>query len=221
MQKNNPTTDVSEQIIDLIRRNRISTTEVADCMNKTGHIPNVTPLTAGKHKVGRVFWGYCYNESNWAIHDQLRSFPEGYILVADAIDCDGRALFGSLVSKFLMLYRQAGAIVVNGTLRDTPHLIKEQWPVWCAGVTPIGCFNRKDGAYLPQDREQERRSFYEDALAVCDDSGVVIIGKQWQNEEFLEKLHFIEEQEDTWFDCIDRLKWDTFDTVCLKKYLEK
>ena len=31
---------------------------------------------------------------------------------------------------------------------------------------------------------------------------------------------FIEQQEDIWFDCLDRLKWDTFDIVCLKKYLE-
>jgi len=41
------------------------------------------------------------------------------------------------------------------------------------------------------------------------------------NEKFLQKLDWIEEQEDIWFDCIDRLKWDTFDTVCLKKYREK
>jgi hypothetical protein len=30
----------------------------------------------------------------------------------------------------------------------------------------------------------------------------------------------IEEQEDVWFNCIDRLKYSTFETVCLKKYEE-
>lgn len=39
-------------------------------------------------------------------------------------------------------------------------------------------------------------------------------------EDFLNKLHHIEEQEDTWFECIDHRKWDTYDTVCLKKYLQ-
>ena len=53
---------------------------------------------------------------------------------------------------------------------------------------------------------------------VCDDSGVVIIPKEQITEDMLQKLIAIEEQEDIWFDCIDRRKWDTFDTVCLKKY---
>ena len=38
--------------------------------------------------------------------------------------------------------------------------------------------------------------------------------------EFYKKLEWIEEQEDIWFDCIDRKKWNTFETVCLKKYEE-
>lgn len=213
--------DTSKRIIDLIRRNRISTTEVADCMDKTGLVPGVRAVTAHKHRVGPVFWAYGYNESNWAIHDQLREFPEGAVLIAEPVNCENRALFGSLVSKFLVLYRQASALVVKGPLRDMPHLIKEQWPVWCTGGTPIGCFNLEQNAYLPQDRMRQLRAPYEGALAVCDDSGVVVIPKERQTEEFLTSLSFIEEQEDIWFDCIDRRKWDTFDTVCLKKYREE
>jgi hypothetical protein len=34
------------------------------------------------------------------------------------------------------------------------------------------------------------------------------------------KLEWIEEQEDMWFDCVHRRKWSTYDTVCLKKYLQ-
>ena len=56
---------------------------------------------------------------------------------------------------------------------------------------------------------------------VCDDSGVVIIEKDNLTEKFYQKLEAIEEQEDIWFDCIDRRKWDTFDTVCLKKYRDE
>ena len=37
-------------------------------------------------------------------------------------------------------------------------------------------------------------------------------------ESFLGDLERIERQEDVWFDCIDFRKWDTYETVCLKKY---
>jgi len=36
----------------------------------------------------------------------------------------------------------------------------------------------------------------------------------------LKRLEFVEAQEDIWYECVDRRKWSTFDTVCLKKYLQ-
>lgn len=59
---------------------------------------------------------------------------------------------------------------------------------------------------------------YDGSIAVCDDTGVVIIPKELHTEEFLEKLDFIENQEDIWFECLDHKKWNTYDIVCLKKY---
>jgi len=209
---------ITKSIIEKIKRNRISTTEVADCMNKTGSLPEVYPLNYGHFRVGLVQWVYSYNESNWELHEQVKDAKEGHILLAEAFDCNGRALFGSLVSKYLLLYRQMAAIVVIGTLRDIPHLRKENWPIWTTGVTPIGCFNRKNETPFDQAIIKERNSKYNGAIAVCDDSGVIIIPKELHNQVFLEKLDRIEEQEDLWFDCIDRLKWDTYDTVCIKRY---
>ena len=55
---------------------------------------------------------------------------------------------------------------------------------------------------------------------VCDDSGVVMIPKDKIDEKLITKLEFIEYQEDIWFYCVDTLKMSTYDTVCLKKYLE-
>ncbi|MEE9215573.1 MAG: RraA family protein [Thermodesulfobacteriota bacterium] len=209
--------NISEQIIDKIKRNRISTTEIADCMNKSGNLPNVYTLNKGHFRVGRVFWAYAYNESNWGCHEQLRDVQEDQVVVVETFNCNQRAIFGSLVSKFLMLYRQACAIVVCGHMRDAPHLIKENWPIWLEGITPIGCFNKKNGK--PSDKKiKEKRKYFDGAVAVCDDSGVIIIPKKYHVKTFLDKLDLIEEQEDIWFDCIDRLKWDTFETVCLKKY---
>ncbi len=210
--------ELQARIIEQIRLNRISTTEIADCMNKSGAISGIRPLTAGHFRVGPVFFAYAYNQTNYELHEQLRELPYGHIVIAEALDCEQRALFGSLVSKYIMLYRKAEAIVTDGYLRDASRLIKERWPIWCKDVTPIGCFNRKSDTPAPEAWLQQRRELYEGAIAVCDDSGVVVIPQKLQTEEFLEKLAFIEKQEDIWFFCIDTLKWDTFRTVCKKEY---
>jgi regulator of RNase E activity RraA len=206
------------KVVDKIRRNRISTTEVADCLGKTGALEDVRPLTPGHHRVGPVFWVYAYNESNWELHEQVRAAPEGAVVVVETFQCGKRAVFGELVSKYLILYRQVAAIVACGLLRDTSNLLKERWPIWLEGSTPVGCFNRRNTVPLDAALAAQRSAHYRDAVAVCDDCGVVVITKEHISTDFLQALDRIEEQEDVWFDCIDRLKWDTFDTVCLRRY---
>jgi regulator of RNase E activity RraA len=209
---------IGERIIQKIRRNRISTTQVADCLDKSGVVEGVRALNPGHHRVGPVFWTYAYNESNWELHDQIREVPEGAVVLTETFSCNRRAVYGELVSKYLLLYRQAAALVVCGLIRDVANLIKERWPIWMEGITPIGCFNVRNSVLLEPALVNERRARYEGGIAVCDDTGVVVIARQHLNEAFLNKLDWIEEQEDVWFDCIDRLKWDTYETVCLKRY---
>lgn len=210
--------DVTDRIIDKIQRNRISTTEITDCLDKSGALPGVVALNRGHHRVGRVFWTYAYNESNWELHEQVRHVPDRSVVVTETFQCGDRAIYGSLVSKYMILYRQVAAVVACGKLRDAPHLIKENWPIWMEGLTPVGCFNRKNDAPLDPAIIEKRRAHYDGAIAVCDDTGVVIVPRQSLDEAFLERLDWIEQLEDIWFDCIDRRKWDTFDTVCLKRY---
>ena len=122
--------------------------------------------------------------------------------------------------KFILLYRGAQAIVMLGNARDANDLIKQNYSVWCEGFNPVGCFNRD--VPLTEEIKAEvhrKQALYDGAVAVCDDTGVVIIPKNQLTDDFLGKLHHIEAQEDIWFDCVDHRKWDTYDTVCLKKYL--
>lgn len=211
-----------DKIIDYIKRNRVSTTEVADALNKTGAIPNVQAINNGHFKVGNVFWGYACNETNWDVHEQIQEAKDGDVIFIDVFDCNDRAIFGELVSKYLLLYKQASAIVVNGNLRDAPRLLKENWAIWCKGFNPIGCHNKKNNNYSEEQLLKIgcSREKFSNAIAICDDCGVVIIPTQYHNEEFYKKLEFIEEQEDTWFECIDKYKMSTFETVCLKKYIK-
>lgn len=212
-------TDDKRKIIDFIKRNRVSSTEVSDCLGKTGAIPRVRPVNRGHFAVGNVFWCYAYGETNWHVHEQIQRASEGDVILTEVFDCADRSIFGDLVAKYLLLYRQASALVVAGNLRDAPRLIKENWPVWCEGFNPVGCTNAKLDHNLAQSIIADRQALYDGAIAVCDDTGVVIIPKEHHNDSFIEKLEFIETQEDIWYDCIDRRKWSTFDTICLKRYL--
>lgn len=212
---------MKERIIDYIKRNRVSTTEVADCLGKTGVLENVLPVNKGHFKVGNVKWVYAYKETNWDVHEQVVSTQENDIVFIDAIDCKHRAIIGELVAKYILLYRQAAAIVSNAKMRDAGALMRENYPIWSTGVTPVGCFNTKPEPPLDEVTEREHRNMYDGAIMVCDDCGVVLIPKELHTEEFLEKLVKIEEQEDIWFDRLDRKKESTFDIVCLKKYLNE
>jgi 4-hydroxy-4-methyl-2-oxoglutarate aldolase len=218
---NRDTNREKRSIIDYIKRNRVSSTEVADCLGKIGAIERVCALNRGHFKVGNVFWAFAYGGSNWSLHEQIQDVQENDVVFVEAIECGERAVFGDLVSKYLMLYRQASAIIVKGNMRDIPRLIKENWPIWCQGYNPIGCINDK----LPKDFNESllktQKQRYHGAIAVCDDTGAVIIPKECHNRVFLKKLEAIEAQEDAWYDAIDRKKMSTFEAVCLRRYLGK
>lgn len=212
---------MKKEIIDKINRNKISTTEVADCLNKSGVLKDTYAVNRGHFAVGNVKWVYAYDESNWDVHEQVREVNEGDIVFIEAFNCGERAIIGELVSKYILLYKQAKAVVCNANLRDANDLIKQNYPIWCKGFSPVGCFNRKNENPLSEDIIAKHKEKYDGSIAVCDDTGVVIIPKEFHTQEFLDKLDFIENQEDIWFECLDHRKWNTYDIVCLKKYLDE
>lgn len=211
--------EIQTKIIDFIRRNKVSTTEVADCLGKTGALKGIYPINRGHFKVGRVKWVYAYDNSNYPVHEQIIDTQEGDIVFIEAFDCGDRAIIGDLVSKYLLLYRQSQAIICNSYFRDAADLIKENYPIWCKGFNPVGCFNVRPSYDFPEDKKKEHAEKYEGSIAVCDDCGVVIIPKDEINHNFYQRLIAIEEQEDIWYDRLDHFKENTFEIVCLKKYL--
>lgn len=210
---------MTDQIIDYLRRNRVSTTEVADCLGKAGTLSGLMPCTTGYYRAGKIKWVYAYNETNWPLHEQIRDIEDGCIVFVDAYHCERRAILGQLISKYLLLYHQSEALIVQGQLRDAAEILREKWPIWCSGYTPIGCFNTKPDTEVDESWKKAHHRLYDGAIAVCDDCGVVVIPKADINEEFLSKLHHIEAQEDIWFDRLDHYKDSTFDIVCRKTYL--
>ena len=210
---------MKKKIINLIKDNRISTTEVADVLGKTGCIENILPINSMQFFVGETVFVYAFNNSNWEVHDQLHHLDlENKIVYVHGVNCD-RAIFGDLVSKYILLYKKAKAIVVNGKVRDAHTLIKERYPIWATGVSPIGCVNVKNDEPIDQTLYHSLKEKYDGGIIVCDDSGVVLIPKEKIEETLIEKLNFIEYQEDVWFFCLDTHKMSTFEIVCEKQYL--
>lgn len=212
--------NIKDKIIDYIKKNRVSTTEVADALGKTGAVEKVKPINKGHFKVGIIKWVFACDESNWTVHEQIKDIEESHIVFVDVFDCSGRAVFGELVSKYLLLYRQSEGIVVRGNMRDAASLLRQNWPIWCEGFNPVGCFNKEPSNIPDADALKQHRDEYDGAVAVCDDCGVVIIPKNQLNEDFLADLQKIENQEDIWFDRLDHYKENTFDIVCKKKYMD-
>ncbi|MBQ7504407.1 MAG: RraA family protein [Ruminococcus sp.] len=211
--------NIKDKIIDYIKKNRVSTTEVADALGKTGAVEKVKPINKGHFKVGIIKWVFACDESNWTVHEQIKDIEESHIVFVDVFGCGGRAVFGELVSKYLLLYRQSEGIVVRGNMRDAASLLRQNWPIWCEGFNPVGCFNTKPIALPDKALLEQYREKYDGSIAVCDDCGVVIIPKENITESFLKALYRIESQEDIWFDRLDHYKENTFDIVCDKKYL--
>ena len=215
-------TDLTEKCVELIRSNRISSTEVADALGKNGVIEKMIPINPGQHVAGRLHYIYAHNESNWSVHEQIKEVPKNIILYVDTFNCNNKAIFGDLVSKYLILYKGVKGIIVKGRMRDVPDLKKFNFPIWCYGPSPLECYNKKIKLNDNQKEEvQKNKKQIEGGIAVCDDSGCTIIPENEITERIYSRLELIELQEDIWSYCIDTLKWSTYDTVCLKKYLEK
>lgn len=208
-------------LISVIEKNRISSTEVADALDKTGVIPHLLPVNTNRHVAGRVHYVYAFDESNWPLHEQIQEIPEDCLLFVDSFNCNNKAIFGDLVSKYLILYKRVKGVVVNGYMRDIPDIKKYSFPIWCQGYTPLGCYN-KPVELSPETAAQveENRKRFQDGILVCDDSGCTLIEGRLINEDTYKRLELIELQEDIWSFCINTLKWSTYETVCLKNYFK-
>jgi regulator of RNase E activity RraA len=210
--------NLDSEIVELIRRNRISTTEIADALGKTGSLPGLLPLNSLKYAVGKVRLIEPMNDSNYILHKELEAVEPGEVIHIRPIGFSDVAVFGDLVAKYTLLYKQAAAIVVEGNVRDTARLVREQYPIWCMSSNPVGAVNFKTHSEETQVGSEQSR--INGGIAVCDEGGVVIIPPNLIDSNLSKKLQHIEALEDLWHYCLNTLKWSTYDIVVKKRYLE-
>lgn len=214
--------NIKQQIIESIRTNHMSTEEIGDVLGKTGVVEDVFPVASGLYTVGEIQYIYAHSNTNWPVHEQIRSLEPGKVLFVDAIEVDDYAIFGELVSMYIIDKCKVPAIVVNGKMRDLEGLKKRNFAVWCKGITPMGCFNKNiQPTENIIEQAELRRAKFDGAILVADDSGVVVIPKEEISEKMLDRLSLMREQEKIWFDCVENKGWNTYDTVCLKKYKDE
>ena len=201
------TVSLRDKIIRFIRSNRLSTTEVADAMGKTGSLFGVTPISEGHYKVGPVRAVTASGGSNYFVHEAAEGLLEGDVfLIEQNSDFSDEGLMGDLVAKYALLYKGAASIVVNGNVRDYARLLRERYPIWATGRNPVGATNEKIGI--------AEHNVCDGGIAVCDDGGVVIIPPLAITDLLFEQLRRIEQTEDLWYFCLDSLGMSTFEIVC-------
>ncbi len=212
----------TNEIINYIRKNRVSTTEVADALGKLGAVDNIKPLNNNNnlHKVGKIKCIFASFESNYYVHEAIQDIKEDEIPFIIPYKCKNKAIIGDLISKYLVLYKGVNAIIVDGNVRDVSKLQKENYPIWCQGSNPIGCVNHQTKK-IPSNVAAKYTKKLNGAIAVCDTGGVVVIENKKINNNTLTKIKALEVLEDIWYFCLDNLKWSTKEIVCDKKYMKK
>ena len=212
---------IREEILNYIVKNKLSTTEVADAMGKTGLVQNVLPFNNEDYKVGSIRVCFAWDNTNYNVHKQFRDIEKGEIIFVCPYKFDDIAVLGELMTKYALTYQQGKALVVLGKVRDVSNLYKDKYPIWTRGYTPIGCKNTKESFDLPVTFQQEMIKNFDGGIAVCDAAGVVVIPSVHLDENMLKRLHLIEMQEDIWNYSLNTLGWDTKKIVSDKQYLKE
>ena len=211
-----------DEIIKILKDYDFTTTEVADALNKTGVIPLCYPIN---HNHNQVEYGYtrtmfASNSSNWEVHEDVFKINKNEIPIIFTENCHDRAIIGELVVRYMVEKKGANAVVIHGLVRDIKSLIDNKLPVWCMGVTPIGCVNTFSVPFTSEKKE-ELESKYSGGIAICDSAGVIVIQKKKFNQKMIDDLLLIKDQEKIWFYCMDELDWDTKKIVCDRAYLSE
>ncbi|MBW1973468.1 MAG: 4-hydroxy-4-methyl-2-oxoglutarate aldolase [Spirochaetes bacterium] len=113
-----------------------STTIISDAMGGFGTMSNmIKPIVDTMKIAARAYTVHCFHRDNLMAHYAIKHAPKSSVLViATGFDRDG-AYWGELMS--LMAKKQGiVGIVTDGGIRDKDMIIKLNFPVFAASVTP-------------------------------------------------------------------------------------
>lgn len=129
--------------------------QVNDSHLSTAHISDVSPygmvmepriasVWVGARATGRAFTVRTAPGDNASLHEAIDRIGEGDVLVVDGDGFMERALWGAIMSEAAQLIGVAG-LVVDGAVRDIAEIRGIGFPVFAAGRTPTGPYNKVRG----------------------------------------------------------------------------
>jgi regulator of RNase E activity RraA len=111
---------------------------LSDCMSRmTAGGPRLRPYHGSGAMAGPAFTVKTRPGDNLLVHKALDMALPGDVLVVDA----GGDLTNSIIGEIMATYarmRGIAGVVINGAIRDSGPIGKQNWPVFAAGVTHRG-----------------------------------------------------------------------------------
>lgn len=180
-------------------------TTVEDSSLTTAHISDVSPYGVvmdrrissvwhGARAAGRAFTVSTPPGDNASLHQAISLVEEGEVIVVDGKGYLDRALWGAIMSEAAQLAGAAG-LVVDGAVRDIAETRRLAFPVFAAGFTPAGPYNKVRGE-IGVTITCGGLSVSPGDWVHADDDGVVVIAAS-RTEEILplaETRHQLEEE---------------------------
>lgn len=136
--------------------------------------------------------------------DAIDEAPAGSVYVMELEDGRDYAGIGGLMST-AMKYRGLAGAIVDGGVRDTPHIMKLQFPVFSRGIVPSTTVNhyRFAGMNVPIQCAGVRVNAGD--IVAADMDGVVVVPKD-KAADVLKKAQQLDEAEHSMYSVIEKYK---------------
>lgn len=132
---------------ETIRRlGRLPVPVIGDALGRFGCMhSSIKPLSDTMRLAGPALTVQTYRADNLMCHVALEMAHPGDILVVDACAFRETGLWGSLMTA-MARKKSLGGLVVDGGVRDKLEIVEMGFPVFAAGVSPMGGFKDSPGS---------------------------------------------------------------------------
>ncbi|MCI0678376.1 MAG: RraA family protein [Actinobacteria bacterium] len=105
----------------------------------------IASIWEGGRASGRAFTVSTPPGDNASLHEAIEVIGQGEVLVVDGKEYLDRALWGAIMSEAAQLKGVVG-LVVDGAVRDVSETRRLRFPIFAAGRTPAGPYNKVRGS---------------------------------------------------------------------------
>lgn len=132
---------------ETIRRlSRLPVPVIGDALGRFGCMhSSIKPLSDTMRLAGPALTVQTYRADNLMCHVALEMAHPGDILVVDACSFRETGLWGALMTAMAQK-KSLGGLVIDGGVRDKLEIVEMGFPVFAAGISPMGGFKDSPGS---------------------------------------------------------------------------